>query len=49
MGAMTKVWSAWSGKGLEGVLQECRELLEDMSFPTVHRWREGGGKVVGHF
>ncbi|MDT7944299.1 MAG: 2-hydroxyacyl-CoA dehydratase family protein [Dehalococcoidia bacterium] len=46
---MTKVWSAWSGKGLEGVLQECRELLEDMSFPTVHRWREGGGKVVGHF
>jgi benzoyl-CoA reductase subunit C len=24
-------------------------LLEDESFPTVRRWRESGGKVVGHF
>ena len=34
---------------LDEVLHECRELLEDVSFPTVRRWREGGGKVVGHF
>jgi len=46
---MVEVWSAWRGKGLEDLLTECRELLEDMSFPSVHRWREGGGKVVGHF
>jgi len=46
---MVEIWSAWRGKGLEDLLTECRELLEDMSFPSVHRWREGGGKVVGHF
>ena len=34
---------------LDAVLYECRELLEDMSFPTVRQWREAGGKVVGHF
>ncbi len=27
----------------------CRELVEDPDFPTVQRWREAGGKVVGHF
>jgi benzoyl-CoA reductase subunit C len=27
----------------------CRELAEDVDFPTVRRWREGGGKVLGHF
>jgi len=39
----------WRGKPLDEVLYECRELFEDMSFPTVRRWRESGGKVVGHF
>ena len=42
-------FEAWRGKPLEEVLYECRELLEDMTFPTVHRWRESGGKVIGHF
>ncbi|HEV2386594.1 MAG TPA: 2-hydroxyacyl-CoA dehydratase [Candidatus Acidoferrales bacterium] len=42
-------FDAWRGKPLEDALYECRELLEDTSFPTVRRWREGGGKVVGHF
>ncbi|HKI94554.1 MAG TPA: 2-hydroxyacyl-CoA dehydratase [Gemmatimonadales bacterium] len=34
---------------LDDVLYECRELVEDTDFPTVRRWREQGGKVVGHF
>lgn len=45
----TATFGAWRGKPLEEVLYECRELLEDMDFPTVRRWRENGGKVVGHF
>ena len=40
---------AFNRKILEETLYRCRELLEDTSFPTVRRWREGGGKVVGHF
>ncbi|MGB0035362.1 MAG: 2-hydroxyacyl-CoA dehydratase [Candidatus Acidiferrales bacterium] len=44
-----RLFDAWRGKPLEEILYECRELLEDMSFPTVRRWRESGGKVVGHF
>ena len=39
----------WQGQPLEDVLYWCRELVEDMDFPTVRRWREAGGKVVGHF
>lgn len=39
----------WRDKPLDGILYECRELLEDTSFPTVRRWRESGGKVIGHF
>ncbi len=35
--------------GLEGVLAYCREVAEDPDFPTVKRWREAGGKVLGHF
>jgi benzoyl-CoA reductase subunit C len=42
-------FDAWRGKPLDEVLYECRELLEDATFPTVRRWRESGGKVVGHF
>ncbi len=43
------VFDAWQGKDLDEVIHLCRELLEDMSFPTVRRWREAGGKVLGHF
>ena len=46
---MVSTFDAWRGKPLDEVLYECRELLEDMTFPTVRRWRESGGKVVGHF
>ncbi len=27
----------------------CREILEDTDFPTVRKWRENGGQVLGHF
>jgi benzoyl-CoA reductase subunit C len=45
----TPLFEAWRDKPLDGAMYECRELLEDMDFPTVRRWREAGGKVVGHF
>lgn len=34
---------------LDELLWSARELLEDDSYPTVRRWREAGGRVVGHF
>lgn len=45
----TRVFEQWRSKSLKDVLYECRELLEDIDFPSVQRWREAGGKVVGHF
>ncbi|HSF82980.1 MAG TPA: 2-hydroxyacyl-CoA dehydratase [Anaerolineales bacterium] len=39
----------WQDQPLAEILYQCRELLEDLSFPTVRRWREAGGKVIGHF
>jgi benzoyl-CoA reductase subunit C len=44
-----EVFYEWHHKPLDELLYECREMLEDTSFPTVHRWRDNGGKVVGHF
>ncbi len=38
-----------SSKALEEVLSRCRSLVESPEYPTVRRWREAGGKVVGHF
>jgi benzoyl-CoA reductase subunit C len=43
------VFPEWKERDLEGVLAACQDLLEDVSFPTVRRWREAGGRVVGHF
>ncbi len=34
---------------LERILAACRELLRDISFPTVRLWRARGGMVLGHF
>ncbi len=45
----TTLFNEWRDKPLEEILYECRELVEDPAFPTVKRWRENGGKVVGHF
>ncbi len=45
----TDLFATWRDKPLDEIFYECRELLDDMTFPTVRRWREAGGKVVGHF
>ncbi len=45
----TAVFPDWQGQPLERILYHARELVEDADFPTVRRWREAGGKVVGHF
>ena len=46
---MTTVFPEWRGVPLDEALSRCRDLVEDTDFPTVRRWRDGGGKVVGHF
>jgi benzoyl-CoA reductase subunit C len=44
-----RVFEEWRDQPLDEVWYQCRELLEDMTFPTVRRWREAGGRIVGHF
>lgn len=44
-----RLFETWQNQTLEGIFAECRELAEDADFPTVKRWRENGGKVLGHF
>ena len=46
---MSTVLPDWSAASLDEALYQCRELVEDPTFPTVRRWRELGGAVVGHF
>jgi benzoyl-CoA reductase subunit C len=36
-------------ESLDAVIEEVREIVEDVTFPTVRRWRERGGRVLGHF
>lgn len=43
------IFHEWQDRSLDDAIYECRELFEDTTFPTVKRWRERGGKVVGHF
>lgn len=43
------IFPEWRNRSLGDALYECRELFEDTSFPTLRRWRERGGKVIGHF
>lgn len=43
------VFHEWRDAPLDEVLYQCREMFEDTSFPTVQRWCEAGGKVIGHF
>jgi len=35
--------------GVDAVIHEVGEVVEDVAFPTVRRWRDAGGKVLGHF
>jgi benzoyl-CoA reductase subunit C len=44
-----RVLDDWQDRSLEFTLGLCQEALEDPDYPTVRRWREAGGKVVGHF
>jgi benzoyl-CoA reductase subunit C len=44
-----KVLDSKPYQSLDDALYLCRELMEDTDFPTVKRWREAGGKVLGHF
>jgi benzoyl-CoA reductase subunit C len=44
-----RVFDRWLDQPLKEVLYECRELLEDVDYPSVKRWRRQGGKVLGHF
>ncbi len=39
----------WKGKSLEDILWLCQETVEDPDVMTVKRWRDAGGKVLGHF
>ncbi|MBF0278456.1 MAG: 2-hydroxyacyl-CoA dehydratase [SAR324 cluster bacterium] len=43
------VFTEWHDKNLDDILVECRLLIEDLEFPTLRRWRQAGGKVLGHF
>ncbi|MFQ5637690.1 MAG: 2-hydroxyacyl-CoA dehydratase subunit D [bacterium] len=44
-----KLFTDWQDKPLDDILSLCRDLIEDPDYPIVRRWRDGGGKVVGHF
>jgi|TARA_B100000035_G_C20974750_1_gene542655 benzoyl-CoA reductase subunit C len=44
-----KTMEEWSGKPLDEILWLCQETMEDIEVMTVKRWREAGGKVLGHF
>src|SRR5574337_277099 len=44
-----KVLDSKPYQSLDDALYLCRDILEDTDFPTVRRWREAGGKVLGHF
>jgi benzoyl-CoA reductase subunit C len=46
---MTRVLEHDERSSLEEALAMCRDVVEDPEFPTVRRWRDAGGKVVGHF
>ncbi|MDP6461724.1 MAG: 2-hydroxyacyl-CoA dehydratase, partial [Gemmatimonadota bacterium] len=46
---MTNVFPEWRDQSLDDALLACRDLVEDTDMPTVHRWRDAGGKVLGHF
>lgn len=43
------IFPEWRNRSLPDALYECRELFEDITFPTLKRWRERGGKAIGHF
>ena len=49
MKADVVLFNEWQGLNLEQILNLCRDMVEDHTYPIVRKWRERGGKVVGHF
>lgn len=49
MTSKTRYFTEWEGKQFDEILHLCRDLVEDPTYPTVRKWREHGGKVLGHF
>ena len=43
------LFSEWQGLNLDQILNLCRDMVEDHTYPIVHKWRARGGKVLGHF
>jgi len=43
------VFEEWHNQPIDEIIYQCRELLEEADMPTVRRWREAGGNVIGHF
>ncbi len=39
----------WRHLSLQALLRAAQDLVEDPTFPTVQRWQDDGGKVLGHF
>lgn len=46
---VNRLLGAWDALPLDELLLLAKETVEDPDMPTVARWREAGGKVVGHF
>ena len=46
---VTRTLDAPAAGKLEDLTNFARDVLDDTDFPTVRRWRDAGGKVVGHF
>ena len=49
MAERERIFTGWQDKPFEEIMTLCRDVVEDPEYPTVRRWRETGGKVVGHF
>lgn len=49
MSTPSGVFDEWRDLPLEEVLGLCRDTVEEADYSSVQRWREQGGKVVGHF
>ena len=47
--AMPHLLDSYENMSIDDAIIMCRDLVEDPEFPTVKKWREAGGKVVGHF
>ena len=47
--AMPHLLDSYENLSIDDAIIMCRDLVEDPEFPTVKKWREAGGKVVGHF